>query len=124
MCGQEPSGSVQRNGRFVEDRVIGLEDVRNSRGDVEGDVDVGEGSLLGETEGVVEENLVSPGLDDQRRQAGQVGEERADEAESGVLSRQVIGDAGFEEFTAEQRVDLALGLQGCPGQGEVDVTVT
>ena len=95
--------------------------MRNPRGDVEGDLDVGEGSLLRETEGVVEENLVSPGLDDQRRQAGQVGEERADEAESGVLSRRVIGDAGFEEFTAEQRVDLVLGFQGCPGQGEVDV---
>jgi hypothetical protein len=34
---QELAGSVQRRGRFVEDRVIGLEDVGDSGGDVEGD---------------------------------------------------------------------------------------
>ena len=45
---QELSGSVQRRAGLVEDRVIGLEDVRR---------------LLCEPEGVVEENLVSSGLD-------------------------------------------------------------
>jgi hypothetical protein len=34
---QELAGSVQRRGRFVEDRVIGLEDVGDPGGDVEGD---------------------------------------------------------------------------------------
>jgi len=81
MRRQELSGSVQRRGRFVEDRVVGLEDVRHPGGDVEGDLDVGGGRLSREADGVVEENLVSPGLDDQGRQAGQVGEDRADEAE-------------------------------------------
>ena len=85
MRRQELSGSVQRRGRFVEDRVVGLEDVRHPRGDVEGDLDVGGGGLSREAEGVVEENLVSSGLDDQGRQAGQVGEYGADEADSGVL---------------------------------------
>jgi hypothetical protein len=42
-------------------------------GDVEGDLDVGGGGLLREADGVIEENLVSSGLDDQGRQAGQVG---------------------------------------------------
>src|SRR5712691_12282903 len=87
MRRQELSGSVQRRGRFVEDRVIGLEDVRHPGGNVESDLDVGGGGLLGEADGVIEENLVSSGLDDQGRQAGQVGEYGADEAESGILSR-------------------------------------
>ncbi len=69
----------------------------------------------------VEENLVGSGLDDQGRQAGQVGEYGADEAESGVLSRRVVGDSGSEGFRAEQRVGLALGFHGRPGQGEVGI---
>ena len=71
--------------------------------------------------GVVEENLVRSGLDDQGRQAGQVGEDGADEAESGVLSRRVVGDSGLEGFEAQQRVDLAPGFHGRPGQGEIDI---
>jgi hypothetical protein len=39
---------------------------------------------LREADGVVEENLVSSGLDDQGRKAAQVGEYGADEAKSGV----------------------------------------
>ena len=74
MRRQELSGSVQRRGRFVEDRVIGLEDMGHARRDVEGDLDVGGGGLPGEADGVVEENLVGAGLDDQGRQAGQLGE--------------------------------------------------
>src|SRR3954463_12408553 len=81
MRRQELSGPVQRRGRFVEDRVIGLEDVRHPGGDVERQLDVGGGSLSREADGVVEEHLVRSGLDDQGRQAGQVGEYRADEAE-------------------------------------------
>ena len=70
--GQELSGSVQCGGRFVEDRVVGLEDVRHPGGDVEGDLDVGDSGLPGEADGVIEEDLVGSGLDDQGRQAGQV----------------------------------------------------
>ena len=98
MRRQELSGSVQCRGCLVEDRVVGLEDVRHPGGDVEGDLDVGDGGLPGEADGVVEENLVSSGLDDQGRQAGQVGEYRADQAESGVLAGRVVGDPGFGCF--------------------------
>ena len=70
MRGQELSGSVQRGGGFVEDRVVGLEDVRHPGGDVEGDLDVGGGGPAGEADGVVEEDLVGADLDDQGRQAG------------------------------------------------------
>src|SRR2546425_2142111 len=73
MRRQELSGSVQRRGRFVEDRVKGLEDVHHPGGDVEGDLDVGGGGLSREADGVVEENLVTSGLDDKGRQAGQIG---------------------------------------------------
>jgi hypothetical protein len=91
---QERSGSVECRGCFVEDRVVGLEDVRHAGGDVEGDLDVGGGGLLGEADGVVEEDLVGSGLDDQGRQAGQVGEDGADEAAGGVVSGRVVGDPG------------------------------
>src|SRR5271154_761067 len=101
MRRQELSGSVQCSGRFVEDRIVGLENVRYTGGDVEGDLDVGGGGLAREADGVVEENLVGSGLDDQGRQAGQVGEYRADGAEGGVLSRRVVADPGLQEFPAE-----------------------
>ena len=47
--------------------------MRHPGGDVEGDLDVSGGGLPGEADGVIEENLVSSGLDDQGRQAGQIG---------------------------------------------------
>src|SRR5438067_10545905 len=121
MCRQELSGPVQRRGRLVEDRVVGLEDVRYSGSNVEGDLDVGGGGLPGEADGVVEEDLVGSGLDDQGRQAGQFGEDRADEAEGGVVSRRVVGDPGLEGLWAEQRVGVAFALHGGAGQGEVGV---
>ncbi len=121
MRRQELSGSVQRRGPFVKDPVIGLEDVGHAGGDVERELDVGDGGLLREADGVVEENLVSSGLDDQGRKAGQVGEYRTDEGKSGVLSRQIIGDSGLEAISAHQRVDLAPGFHGRPGQGEIGI---
>ena len=96
MRREELSGSVQRRGRFVEERVIGLKDVRHPGGDVEGDLHVGGGSLAGEADGVVEEKLVRSGLDDQGRQAGQVREYGADEAERGVVPRRIVGRPGRE----------------------------
>jgi hypothetical protein len=68
MRRQELSGSVEGRRRFVRDRVIGREDVGHPRGDVERDLDVGRGCLSREADRVVEENLVSSGLDDQGRQ--------------------------------------------------------
>jgi hypothetical protein len=50
---QELSGAVQCHGRFVEEWMKGLEDVRHSGGDLEGDRDVGGGGLPGEADGVV-----------------------------------------------------------------------
>ena len=96
MRRQELPGPVQRRGRLIEDRVSGLEHVRNPGGDVQGDVDVGDRRLPGQADGVIEQNLVRPGLDDQRRQAGQVREYRADQAQSGILARRIVGDPGRE----------------------------
>src|SRR6185295_7011218 len=58
MCRQELSGPVQCRGRFVEDRVVGLEDVGYTGGDVEGDLDVGDGGLPREAFGIVDYELV------------------------------------------------------------------
>ena len=76
MRRKEPSGSVERRGRFVEDRVVGLEDVGTPGVMSSVTSTSAVGGLSREAEGVVEENLVRSGLDDQGRQAGQVGEYR------------------------------------------------
>ena len=115
------SGSVQRGGRFVEHRGIRLEDVGHPGGDVEGDLDIGDGGYPREAKRVVEQNLVTSGLDDQGRQAGQVSEYGADQAEGRVLSLRIVGDTGREQFSVEQRVDVALGVHGRSGEGEIDV---
>src|SRR5260370_13061481 len=104
MRRQELSGSVQCSGPFVEDRSEGLEYVRHPRSDVEHNLDVGGGGLVREADCVVEEYLVSSDLDDQGRQAGQIGEYRADEANSSVLSRRIVADSGLEAFSAHHRV--------------------
>jgi hypothetical protein len=54
MRREELSSSVQCLGRFIEERVVGLEDVRHRRGDVEGDRNVGGGGSLREPDGVVQ----------------------------------------------------------------------
>src|SRR3954453_11528151 len=118
---EQLSGPVQCSGRFVEDWGIPLEDMGHPRGDLERDLDVGGGGLPREADGVVEENLVASGLDDQGRQAGQVGERGADQVKRGVLSLCVVLDPGLQELPVEQRVDVALGLHGRSGQREIDV---
>lgn len=47
-------------------------------GDVEGDGDVVGGGSGGQSGGVVREHLVGAGLHEQCRQAGEIGEDRAD----------------------------------------------
>jgi len=74
-----------------------------------------------EADRVIEEDLMCSGLDDQGRQAGQVGEYGADQPGSGVLSRRVVGDPGLQVFPAKQRVDLVLGSHGRPAQGEIGI---
>ena len=101
---QELPGSVQGGGRFVEDGVKGLEYVRHPGGDVEGNRHVGSGGLPGEADGIVEQDLMGPGLDDEGRPAGQVGEDGADQAKSRVLPRRVVGGPVLEALPAEQRV--------------------
>jgi hypothetical protein len=50
---QELAGAIQRRGRFVEDRGIGLEDVGHAGTDVKRDLDVCGRGYLGEADGVV-----------------------------------------------------------------------
>ena len=57
-----------------------LENMRNTRGDLEGHADLVGGGSLRETNCIVKEHLVGSGLDDERWEAGQVGEDRADAA--------------------------------------------
>src|SRR5258707_15526173 len=110
MRRQELSGSVQRRGRFVEDRVIGLEDVRHLGGDVEGDLDVGGGGLPGEAGGVVGGGVVRFGLGDQGRQGGQGGEDGGDQGGRGGVSRRVGADPGGGWLGGGQRGGPGLGV--------------
>jgi hypothetical protein len=80
MRRQELSGSVQCSASFIEHRGKTLEHVGHPRGDLERHLDVGAGGSPREANRVVEENLVTSGLDDQGRQAGKVGEYGTDEA--------------------------------------------
>src|SRR3954453_19242323 len=100
MRRQELSGSVQCGGRFVKDRVIGLEDVGHPRDDLERDLDVGGGGLSRGADGVVGGNLGAFGLDDRGGPGGKIGKYRGEEAKSGVLSRRIVGDSGLEAFSA------------------------
>src|SRR5260370_948967 len=111
MRRQELSGSVQRCGRFVEDRVIGLEDVGYPGGDVEGDLDVGGGGLAGGAGGGVGGNLVGSGLDDQGREAGQGGEYGGDEGGSRGLSPRVGGGPVSGLEGVPQHVHAAVEVQ-------------
>ena len=101
--------------------MVGLENVWHAGGDVERDLDVGAGGPPREADRVIEENLVSSGLDDQGRQARQVGEHGADQPGSGVVSGRVVGDPGLQVFPAQQRVDLVLRSHGRPGQREIGI---
>jgi hypothetical protein len=67
MRRQELSGSVRGGGRFVEDRVK-VWKTCGTGGDVEGDLDMGGGGMSRQADGIVEENLMGSGLDDERRQ--------------------------------------------------------
>src|SRR5256885_12607128 len=88
-------------GRFVEDPVIGLEDVGHPGGDVEGDLDVGGGSLPGEADCLVEEHHVRSRLDDQGRRAGQLAEYGADWARGRHFPRPIAGCPRVEGLWAE-----------------------
>ncbi len=74
MRRHELSGSVQSRDRLIEDRRVALEDVGHAWGDVERHLDVGARGFAREANGIIEQHLVAPGLDDQGRQAGQAGE--------------------------------------------------
>src|SRR5258708_38367333 len=95
MRRQELSGPVERRRRFVEDRVIGLEDVGHPRADFQRDLDVGGGGRPREADGVVEEKLVAPALDDQGRQTGEGGGYRAGQGGRSSLPRRGVGDPGY-----------------------------
>ncbi len=62
MHRQELSGSVERGGPLIADRVIGLEDAGHLKRDFERDLDIGSGRLPCEPNGVVQEDTVRPGL--------------------------------------------------------------
>jgi hypothetical protein len=66
--------------------------------------------LLREADGVVEENLVSSGLDDQGRQAGQVGEYGADEAKSGSAAAESrLRPTALELVSGDKQLPVPLG---------------
>jgi hypothetical protein len=78
MCGQKAGSPLQSAVALVDDRCECLENVRNGRGDVQGDGDVVGRSPGGQSGRFVEEDLVRSGLDESRREPFEVGEDWAD----------------------------------------------
>jgi hypothetical protein len=72
VLGEEQGGPVQCLYSLVERFGEDLEHVRRPGGDVEDDVDVRLAGALGEPHRVVQEQLVRAGLEQNRREAGQV----------------------------------------------------
>ena len=92
--------------------MVGLEDVRHLRGDFERDRDVSDRGCSREANGVVEQDLVAPALDDQLRQAGQVRKYRAATAASTAfgLTRPTRGGWQAQPTQGLHR----LSLMACP----------
>jgi hypothetical protein len=95
--------------------------VRNARGDVERDRDVVRGRARREPDGVVKEELVRPGLDQQRRQAAQVGEHRADQRIRRIGGAHVVLYPDREGVRAESRVGGGLGRHAVSAERQVRV---
>lgn len=93
--------------------------MRCARKRLQGDRHVVVGGLGGQPECVVEEDFVGSGLDEQRRQFAQVGEEGAGEGRAGVGAREVVVGAGGQRLPGQGRVDGGLGLVAAAGLGEV-----
>ena len=87
--GEEAARAVEREVRLVEPSGEVLEDVGRAGDDLERHVHVRRGRAGREPGGVVEQDLVGPHLDEQRRQTGQVGQERAHAGSAGSWSRDV-----------------------------------
>ncbi|MEU9993177.1 hypothetical protein AB0E10_41825 [Streptomyces sp. NPDC048045] len=68
MRSQEGRRTVERGTDFLQDGGEGLEDMRDTGGDVECEGGVIAGCAGREAQGVVEEDLVGAGPDEQRRQ--------------------------------------------------------
>ena len=104
---EEGAGCADGGVGFVEDRGEGMEDVGRVWGHVEGDGDVPAGRPGGESGGVVEEDLVGPRLDEQRRQPGQVGEPGTDWGVGWVATGGVVGSEAAQPGCGEGRVGSA-----------------
>jgi hypothetical protein len=101
VLAQERAGPRQRGIGLVEHRGEPLEHVGDVGRALEGHRDIFGGGARGQPGGVVEKDLVRSGLDEQWRQSGQVGEDRADPrrgrvACSGVVRRSALQPRGRE----------------------------
>jgi hypothetical protein len=120
MCGYEPCGLVERRVRLVETSVVVLVDVREVATDLQRDVDVVGTRAAGQADRVVEQELVRADLDQQRREPGEVGEQRAGQGLRTVAGAEVELDEGLEVGLDEDRVDAGLAPDARAAQGEVD----
>lgn len=68
MGAEETAGPVQRLASLGQHSGEALEHVRNTRSDLQRDRDVGGRGSPGKPHGVVEQDLVRAGLDEQRRE--------------------------------------------------------
>jgi len=100
----EAGDPVEGGVAFVEEGGECLEDVRDTGGDVQDDGHIVGCCLAREAGGVVEEHLVRSGLDQQRRESGEVGEDGADQGVGWVCASQVVRGPGTDGLGADGTV--------------------
>ena len=111
---EELTGTGQSLVGFVEHCGEALEYVRDVWGDLEPDGDVGCGGAGGKSGGIVEEDFVRAGLDEERGQSGEVGEDRADELCPRVAGGGVVGGSPAQTVGVSAGSTAALVLMLSP----------
>jgi len=100
-------------------RNTGFVNVGHAGHDLQGDADVVVGGASGKAECVVQEDLVRAGLDQEGRQAGEAGVDRADQTVRGVGTVEVVGGAQAQGGGGDDGVDIGLGGDAVPGGRQV-----
>ena len=118
MAAQEVAESLHRLARLGE-RALAGEDVPEARPHLQRGVHAGGAGARHQPPRVVQQQLVLAHLDEERRQAAQVGVERRGEGVAGVSVTQLLARLEVEPLGREARVDAGLGAHRLAGAGEI-----
>ena len=115
----ECTGAGQRFDALVEDAGKALEDVWHTGSDFEADGEVGGRGVRGESCGVVEQDFVRPGLNQQRREAVKVGEQRTDQRGAPITIADIVVDTPTQGSLTQNGIDGGLGCHAETAERQV-----